>query len=209
MRRLIAVVLLAGCSFPEPTVTDVVVGDSSVVDTGASDSSKPGDSLVTVDDGTETSGDSSVGETGDTGGDSAKPDAGDAGDTGIKMDTMVTGCEMPCDCDGDGDQAMRTGCIGMDCDDGDPRRNSKVTAFQPHSTAGLAHGGDWDCNGMALREFTADIKCNTYLSTTGCTQQGYRETAPACGTMATFVRCKNNGLACAEDTATSLVVKCK
>lgn len=168
-RALLLATLLAGCSFPEPTIVDELAN--------------------------ETASDGSVAET--------------MADTAA-TDAKVNLCETlePCDCDGDGDKDKRSGCGGNDCDDGDPRRSSLVTSFLGHSVDGTGHSGDWDCSMTVTKEYAEDIKCVTYLATTGCSQQGYKGT-PACGTMATFVRCKAGTINCAEDTTSSIIVKCK
>jgi hypothetical protein len=217
MRRLMLCALMIGCSFPEPEVVEVnTTGDSSVTDSTSGDSkvdSMSGDTTVTDSSAQETSGDSTMSETSgdsmmsETSGDSVAMDSSDAADT--KTDAFMCKGDPTCDCDGDGDQKKgMTGCSGNDCDDGDARRNSKVTTFQDYTLIGVTHGGDWDCSGTVTKEYAEGINCGSYLSTTGCTQQGYKGT-PACGTTATFVRCKSAGLNCADDTTSPITVKCK
>lgn len=222
MRRVLFVALLAGCSFPEPAVTDEAT-DSSTSDSTVTDTR--GDSAVT--ETSDGSGDTAVEEVAD-GGDSTVTEAGDTGDTATDSksdgETSVTdsksdtpsSCETgdTCDCDGDGDKKPGAGCGGNDCDDGDKRRNSKVTAFLDYSPAGTmpAHAGDWDCSGGVVREYTDNINCGSYLNASGCTQQGYKATAPPCGMTTTWVRCKAGPLTnCVEDATMTMtpVVKCK
>jgi hypothetical protein len=237
----VGLVLVAGCSFPEPEVIEEVADTSEVetaiVDSTAKDSSadredsdQPSDSTVettsdTSSDATDTSVvtdsaidsriDSVVTDTTMTDTlltDSAVTDSAVA-DTRVDAPeaTMCIGSDPLCDCDGDGDKAKgKTGCGGSggDCDDGDPRRNSKVTSFLPDVPVG--HAGDWDCNGTVTKEYPEGINCASYLTlTTGCTQQGYKGT-PACGTTATLVQCKAGPLTnCVDGTTTTITVKCK
>lgn len=243
MRAAWLAVLVAGCSFPDPEVTDEVADtsgvDSAIVDSGTatttdatidvsddtSDSDQPSDSTLETASDTATDSndtavviDSAVDSKTDSVADTVADSATDSAVTDSKTDSAAdtfeastcVGSDPFCDCDGDGDKAKgKTSCTGgNDCDDGDPKRNSKVTTFLPDVPVG--HAGDWDCNGTVTKEYTEGINCASYLTlTTGCTQQGYKGT-PACGTMATFVRCKAGPLTnCVDDTTSSVIVKCK
>ncbi len=125
-----------------------------------------------------------------------------------KPSTCETGNE--CDCDGDGDQAIRTGCAGNDCDDGDKRRNSKVTEYQSYDATGTTHGGDWDCDNNVVRELGDKAVSCTGLALGSCAGvQGYTVDKPACGSTVDVVRCKSNGVTCSVDITTKLTVKCK
>jgi hypothetical protein len=204
-RALLLMTLAAGCSFPDPSIS--VVEDTSVDTSVAADSKTDAPAGETID--------SSVGETlVDAATDAVDAtdsvaDAVDSGPTDTKMEVNLCETADPCDCDGDGDKAKRTGCGGgNDCDDGDPRRNSLVTTFQDYKLDGVTHGGDWDCSGTPTKEYAENINCGSYLATTGCSQQGYKG-SPACGTTATFVRCKNAGLSCGDDTTSPITVRCK
>lgn len=185
-RALLLATLVTGCSFPDPTIDDSLVIDSGFPDTR-----------------TDTSSDASVMDT-------AMVDS--AAETS-PADTKPSVCETmnECDCDGDGDEAKQTGCAGNDCDDGDPRRNSKVTSFQEYSLDGVTgHKGDWDCSGKETTEYAVGVTC-TGLLVGDCSKQGYKESMVTCGANATFVRCKWNGIACGEDASatTTIKVKCK
>lgn len=215
MRRALLFAIVAGCSFPQPTIDDISTsGDSSAVDSGVGDSAKSdvGDTTVTDSTMMETSGDSTMMETsGDTPADSSMDS--------VVMDSEDTKPDGPtcvkiCDCDGDGDEAKGvTGCTGNDCDDGDSRRNSKVTDFQSYSLTmpfAVTHGGDWDCSGGVTKQYSIEnINCGSYLNASGCIQQGYK-TAATCGTTNTLVSCKAGPLTnCVAGGETSIIVKCK
>lgn len=217
--RAYALALLVGCSSSDPEVIEI--SDDAEVETLVSDSATPPttdsaedtvDTAPTPDTTIETSMD-------ETSTDSAAvvdsmTDANTDGVTDTRVDAVeastCVGSDPVCDCDGDGDKAKdKTGCGGGgDCDDGDPRRNSKVTSFL--SDVPVGHAGDWDCNGTVTKEYAEGINCASYLTlTTGCSQQGYKGT-PACGTTATLVQCKAGPLTnCVDGTTTTVSVKCK
>lgn len=202
MRRLFFLALVTGCSFPNPEVIEGIV-DSTATDTATREAA------------TETGPDSSARDSTsdvvvDSLADSLADSAMDTAVADTREASTCIGTDLSCDCDGDGDKAKgKTGCLGGgDCDDGDPRRNSKVTSFLPDVPVG--HTGDWDCNGSVQKDFADGINCGMYVTaTTGCTQSGYKGT-PACGSTAVFVRCKPGPLTnCTDDTTSMLVVKCK
>lgn len=176
MRRFgLLLVLIAGCTFPDPELRDVFAD--------------------------------------------AAPDVLDAADTAVVDAPVeapvadVSGCESgkTCDCDGDGDNKPGPGCEGGDCDDGDPRRNSKVTTYQSYPVTGLSHDGDWNCVNGAEREYKDGFTCGGVGGP--CEgAQGYKETAPPCGGKATLLKCKlSAALLCVEDTAATkeVTVLCK
>lgn len=238
---LAAVVLLAGCSFPEPEILDSPVdsatGDTSSVDTsvvtetGADTKMDPDTSIpdeTSVDSGSDTTvvadgdatvvsdGDATVVSDGDatvvTDGDAATADTKDTAVADTKSDTFTCiGSDPICDCDGDGDKKPGPPCDGMDCDDGDPRRNSLVSAFQGHSLDGVTHGGDWNCAGGVEREFGNGPTNCAGLALGPCAgTQGWKNANPTCGTMQPFAKCAvSGGVFCAEASATSTLVKCK
>lgn len=219
MRRLLLLaVLVSGCSFPEPEVIEFVEDTSAPNDTAlgeaavesGADSEAPDTTLPDSEADTTTSTDATDAmDTGAEAGADAKSDADAASDT--RTEAGCVGADL-CDCDGDLDKKPGAGCGGMDCDDGDPRRNSKVSTFLDYSPAGTspAHAGDWDCNGTVLKEFSDGINCGSFLKTTGCTQQGYVPSNPACGTTVKWARCKSGALTnCTDDVTMDLVVKCR
>lgn len=200
-RALLLLTLVSGCSFPDPTIDETAGSDSSVDSMAVADSALAETSDATLEDAT-TDAQTDVDATSDVLVDTKPSD--------VKAEVNLCETSNPCDCDGDGDEAKRTGCSGNDCDDGDKRRNSKVTAFQDYPITGVTHGGDWDCSMGVNREYAVGVNCSG-LSIAGCAGQGYRETTVTCGANATYVRCKSNGLGCVEDPSatTTLVVKCK
>ncbi|MGZ3474744.1 MAG: hypothetical protein ACXWUG_10980 [Polyangiales bacterium] len=238
-RTLVLVTLLAGCSFPEidavvpedavidsgveesssgDAEADSSLEDSSIVDSTGDDSSTAEDADATTADGAEASAPDSAADA-----DAAPKDSGTdtSVDSGTKPDSASDGpdvgvCEtgMLCDCDGDGDNKIGPGCSGMDCDDGDSRRNSKVTMYQSYDATGTTHKGDWNCSGVVETEFKPGISCGGLaVGGTACSgAEGYKEATVACGKTATYVHCKvSTAILCVEDTTktATITVKCK
>ncbi len=220
MRALAAIAvagLLVGCSFPEIELVPEDAAQSGL------DAVADGDDAIAFDSsGAETSFQD------------AEPDAGDAtSDPDVQTDAPIDAqgdakpdavsdavsdvapCESgdPCDCDGDGDKKPGPGCGGGDCDDGDPRRNSKVSTFQTHSVAGAGHGGDWNCSGTVERELgNGGVSCGGLALGPCAATSGYKQANPTCGGSATFVKCKVTlALLCGEDETQTetITVKCK
>ena len=196
-RALILLAITAGCSFPDPKIDDTV----DLADSGQSEAAV--DSMV--DDTATEVGSDALTDAADAA-DARDSDSGDVQDVGV--------CETgdPCDCDGDGDKKPGPGCGGNDCDDGDPRRNSKVTMLQSYDATGLAHGGDWDCSMTVERELSqTGFACSGLsIGGTACSAAvGYKEAAPVCGKTATKVTCKVAVAVCVLDKETSVTVLCK
>lgn len=211
----ITCVCLAGCSFPEIELVPEDAAqsglDGALADTGEGDASTDGDDDANVGDG----GDATI-EDGSVDAQDATADTTSDGATDTKVDTGasdVAPCESgnPCDCDGDGDNKPGPGCGGGDCDDGDPRRNSKVTAHQSYAIAGTGHAGDWNCNGTVEREHgNGGVNCGGLALGPCAGTSGYKQASPTCGGSATHVTCKvQAGVLCVEGTTQTVTVKCK
>jgi hypothetical protein len=209
-RAIVLCVLVAGCSFPEIDAVipadSAVTTDSDLSDTSGADAddssledasadSTEGDATL-VDDGTDAKPDTFVV-------DSYIPDA-DAG----KCPASVSPGTDPCDCDGDGDKRAGSPCGGHDCDDGDPRANSKVTTFQTY-TATSKTNGDWNCDGNPQKENTEGVSCSAIVSLGDCAGKKGFTTVVACGASGTYVTCKVSGLSCVTATSGSLTQGCR
>jgi hypothetical protein len=199
MHRLaLLVVLASGCTFPDPTVTEGVAGDSSLTDSAAGDSAKT-DTGVVGDGGT----DSSIV---DSSGDTNKPDVPDAGDTGLKDTGIVVDTMDPCDKDKDGVKASGGACGGMDCDDNDSNATPNQTMFLTLDITGKAHKGDWNCNGMVEKLIAVNQACPA-LSGAACDGTKGFQGDPACGTSGNYLTCKSNGLGCEGTVNTTMTIK--
>lgn len=188
MRRLLAACLIvAGCSFPEPTVIDL---DGAVADTGRAESGGIDASDAPVD---------------DTGAEDTSP-----GDTGPLPDTTGGDTTDPCDKDGDGFKAAGGSCPGMDCDDNDKFANPGVMTHQTLSIAGKPHKGDWNCNGTIEKLHAINRTC-PLTGGAGCDATKGFQGDPECGKSGNYLTCKTNGLGCegTVNTTMTIVQACK
>lgn len=167
--------------------------DSTGGNDGASDGGGAGDgnqpSEVT---GGKDSG-STMGGAAPTGGAS---DLGGAPETGGSSPSGGTGCEDPCDCDGDGAARGDAECGGTDCDDSDARVHPDQTQFFAEP-ANDDVGFDYNCDTDIQRPAGQDeeISCAA-ISLGNCSSvQGFQQ-VPACGESAAWGKCVTGTLNC-------------
>ena len=204
MRRLstfaLALVTVAGCTFPDVTISDKP-GDSSVVDGGNNDAKIDS----TVGDGADASGDTTFGD--------SDEDAQDT--TPVLVDTNpadVTAETNPCDKDGDGYQIAGAGCTpgtkGVDCDDltfaANPGVKDYVASPVPST---LKPPGDWNCDGIAEKKYTVVSTCPGLFA--GCDTRGGVQAVTECGTPIKLVTCAPDGLNCKDGAISDSRQGCK
>jgi hypothetical protein len=92
------------------------------------------------------------------------------------------------DCDRDDDDSLSSAaaCGGNDCDDRDADVHPGQSRF--FTAPSLAHGYDYDCNGVEEREVSSALDCSL-LSIESCDAQGYAAPLPACGDPGAWIRC--------------------
>ena len=198
MRRLstfaFALVALAGCTFPDVTISDKP-GDSSVVDVGNNDAKF----------------DSSIGDAEDATTDSIEGDEGGEDTTIPPFDTNTPDFgpdAKPCDLDGDGYQPFKAGCSPpadrIDCDDQNFTAHPGVTAYvKAGSPPTLKPAGDWNCDGKVEKLFPTVATC-TAGSSLDCSPAHDGILADVrCGDPVTLVTCKVNGLLGCQNGPTS------
>jgi hypothetical protein len=106
------------------------------------------------------------------------------------------------DNDMDGESPSALGACGTDCDDNNPSVFSKQTAFftAPYTTSGTP-SFDYNCDGVAEKQYPALTVCNETGGTCMETTSGWATTIPACGQLAKRAICIKV-FSCARGTAT-------
>jgi hypothetical protein len=119
-----------------------------------------------------------------------------------------------CDCDHDGFPRASCGGSGtdaavVDCDDLDPSRHPGQDFVASVPPPGQTPPGDWNCDGVVEKAFSAGITCTTTGSGVCATTQGFAGD-PRCGVEDDFVTCKTVAIVeCAEATRIKRTQGCR
>lgn len=148
---------------------------------------------------------------GDTG-NGGRSTTGGAPNTGGRIGSGGAGAckNPPCDCDGDGGNAV--GCNGGDdCDDTDPLVYKNEPFY--YATPSLHRGYDYDCSNTpdydpALNKY---LQCGLLsLALCDTTTQAYLQSAPpACGQGGPWGGCIPSGLLCVANPRDNVVMRCR
>lgn len=142
-------------------------------------------------------------------GSSCASSASSAGTSGSPIE--VNECVNECDCDGDG-YLSRGACGGDDCDDHDPKVHPGQTEYQSEPATNPAIGFDYNCSETIDRDpEQAVVDCGLLDLLLCAENQGFKDTLPACGEPAEWVRCTPAvlGLACTQESVGMVVARCR
>lgn len=118
------------------------------------------------------------------------------------------GCQLPCDCDGDGVESET--CGAKDCADDDANVKPGQSTYMLSPSKNPKIGFDFDCSGSADREHTVALKClGLALASCDTVSQGFLEALPGCGEAGDWGSCKKGVVTCELDVLQSKTMACK